>query len=186
MLGMIKLFYVFVNKDSQIQMNKTELKNIIVTKKTNGKFTCDEIGMTWQVSYVRFVVGEKVDFDSLEHFYWSILNSENNVSSGYVGELEWIDRVNISEWISHLKIESVEKHLLDEEVKSTLKEIDREEDNREEFERINKANLKIPEGVAECWMIEESKESRHPVGATWSIIAEYMDDFFYIERHWES
>jgi hypothetical protein len=167
-------------------MTQRELIKCIKNKEPKFNFDFDELGMTWQISYVRFVGGDKKQFNSIEYFYFSLIKSINNVTSNIFGSLEWKYKVDLLNWAANLEIEQIETKDFDIDLYEAFKELSENENKWEESERIDKSKIKIPNGLLNCWTIKETKELRHPVGLTWSKIVETAESFFYLERHWES
>ena len=167
-------------------MDSKKILSLFIEKKEAGKLEFDIIGDTWQVSYVRFTSGFKKNFDSTEHFYLSVIKSDKNPSYGYLNQAEWIDRVNWVEWCSGLNIEEVSLEEFKEDFLNAIQELKEAEKDWDEQQRIDINEIVIPEGLVRAWGIEETKDSKIPVGPTWSKLIETTDGYFYLERHWES
>ena len=84
-------------------MNKNTLLQIFKNQLSTFNFIYNELGMTWQVSYVWIAMASKENYQSIEHFYYASINSSNNTTSNYVGQAEWEERVSISDWINSKK-----------------------------------------------------------------------------------
>lgn len=179
----------YINKDVSSYCKKMTHQGLIYCIKHNNPnfdFDFDELGMTWQVSFVRLVGGDKNSYNSIEHFFFSLIKSGTNMTSSYIGQPEWKEKVNLIDWANGLKIEHVNNMDFNNELSSAYRELDEEEKNWEKTERINRSKINIPKDIVNCWSIEETKELRLPVGSTWSKIVETKEKYFYIERHWES
>ncbi|HLP51767.1 MAG TPA: hypothetical protein VK154_12855 [Chitinophagales bacterium] len=144
----------------------------------------DEIAFTWQVSFVRMVGGKKKDFCCIEQFYAACIMSPNNQTGRYVYESEWIERVDFAGWVDGLKIKMVDEADLHKDIQETLQELT--ENPAENGEGLEIDVVKLPEKVIRCFDIEESSMPRNPVGWNRAKLAETADDYFYLERHWES
>ncbi|QCE42758.1 hypothetical protein [Psychroserpens sp. NJDZ02] len=168
-------------------MQKNIIKHYFDKNQPNLNFEFDEIGMTWQVSFVRYVGASKTNFDSIEDFFYCLIKSGNNMTTNYVGKPEWKDSTNIENWIGNLDIIKLSKDSFQNEFNDAFRELDDEENNWEESERIDRTKIILPnDNIISCWRIEETADFRNPVGSTWSFIAESKNEFLYIERHWES
>ena len=165
-------------------MNQQKIFKLIKEDKEQGVFDFEVIADTWQISYVRFAGAEKKSFESVEHFYFSLMKSDMNPTSGYVNQAEWIERVDWNAWCQGLSINKVNEEEFRRDLKNAMEEI--KEAEPEQDRKFDDSRIKFPNEIINCWSIEESMESRHPVGATWSFLVETNNDFFYLERHWES
>ncbi len=109
------------------------------------------------------------------------------MTTSYVGKPEWKNSVNLTLWIDKLVIEELPNDRFQNEFNNAFIELDEEENNWEESERIDRTKIILPNNsILSCWKIEETDEYRNPVGSTWSFIAESDNEFLYLERHWES
>lgn len=167
-------------------MNSKALLSLFLEMKEPGKLEFDIIGNTWQASYVRFASGIRNDFDSSEHFYLSVIKSDKNPSYGYVGQAEWIERVNWIEWCSSLNIECASLTELKKEFESAIQELKEAKKDWDEHQQIEISIIIMPENIERAWSIEEMKDQKNPVGPTWSKLIETNDAYYYLERHWES
>ncbi len=168
-------------------MDKNKLRNIIQADNINSNFIYDELVMTWQISYVRFVCGEKSNFKGIEDFYWNLMRCNKYVNQICFlnNKQKWYKSIDKIVWLNCLYIEEVDAKLISEEIEEALIEIKEEEHNHEKKYKINH-NIKFPRKVLKCWNVRETKQSRLQYGLTWSLIAECENEYFYIERHWES
>ena len=169
-----------------IKMDAQKLLSLFLENKEAGKLECELIADTWQMSYIRIASGIRKHFDSPEHFFLSIIISDRNPSYGYINQNEWIDRVNWKEWCLGLKIEEVNLTELEKDIENALEELKTAEKELDENQRIEFTEIEIPENILQILIIEETKNPKNPVGATWSKLIEATDGYFYMERHWES
>jgi len=168
-------------------MDQNDLVKYSGLNEPNKEFSFDEVGMTWQVSFVRYVSAPICVFKSIEDFFICLIKYGNNMTTSYIGKPEWIETVNLIDWVEHLKIEKIPCEKFVDELDDAFRELDEEEHNWEESERIDRTIVKTPnDKILQCWKVEETDFLRNPVGATWSFIAQSNTDFFYLERHWES
>ena len=90
------------------------------------------------------------------------------------------------EWCSGLNIEEVSLEEFKEDFLNAIQELKEAEKDWDDQQRIEINEIVIPEGIVRAWGIEETKDSKTPVGSTWSKLIETTDGYFYLERHWES
>ncbi|MBS9773932.1 MAG: hypothetical protein KGV59_02075 [Tenacibaculum sp.] len=97
-------------------MNKNELKKIIETNPSNSIFTYNEFGRTVEMSYTRFVYGNKSDFKCIEDFYWRLLL---NPPKNAITDREWYI-LNKSNWIDNLNINKSKTEKMFDFIKNIL------------------------------------------------------------------
>lgn len=119
-------------------MNSQILRKLIQENISPGHLAFEEIGNTWQMSYVRFAGGNKKDFDSIEHFYLSLMKSDKNPNYGYINQPEWIDRVDWIEWCLGLEIQKISDTELEAELKNALEELKEADSAKQESFTYNK------------------------------------------------
>ncbi|MEC3906842.1 hypothetical protein VOI54_07415 [Tamlana sp. 2201CG12-4] len=165
--------------DNLIKLTENDLKT---------EFLFDELGMTWQISFIRMVGGSKFSFDSVEQFYLSLIRVVEMHTDLTYGLSLWQFQVDLNEWINGLKIEKIDISSFENNLKGALDEIEGYKNDWTEGDdpKFNKENIIKPEQIINYWKIEETVNPRLPVGPTDGFIAESNELYFYIEYHYES
>jgi hypothetical protein len=167
-------------------MDKSKLIDYIRNKKFNMNFKFDELGFTWGVSHIRLVGGDKLEFDSLEHFYFSSLHSEKCMESGIGIEEAWVNRTDLKEWANGLQIKDHSKENFYHGIKEALIEIDQYKEDWNDQQNFDRNNIHIPDNLIQCFLIEEPVEPRHIINTTCSFIAEFEESYFLHETNEQS
>lgn len=168
-----------MNIDNLIKLTDNDLKN---------EFIFDELGMTWQISFIRIVGGSKSTYNSLEQFYMSLIRvteMHNNTTYQYS---YWQYKVDLKSWCEGLLIEEIDKSTFKKDLNGALDEIEKYKNDWTEDDdpKFNKEKIIKPEHIINYWKIEETVNPRIQVGSTDGFIAEFYDSYFYIEYHCES
>jgi hypothetical protein len=74
----------------------------------------------------------------------------------------------------------------EEQVQKEICEARKEILENEQEEGFCLNNFYIAGSILNAYLVEETLEPRHRVGATWGYVFETDSAFFYLERHWES
>ncbi|MCE2996845.1 MAG: hypothetical protein ACK5RG_21815 [Cyclobacteriaceae bacterium] len=167
-------------------MEKGILIETINKNNYNLDFEVDEVGMTWGVSYVRFVIGDKLKFESIEHFFFSTLKSKGNITSMLGGGKTWTERADLTRWANGLTIESIDDLTVIKFIDSSIREINEHATNWTEETTVNTSTLNLPKTFDQCWFLRETVDTRHYINTTQIYLAVSADKYLYIEGHWES
>src|SRR3954471_7100750 len=119
-------------------MNIEMLEEYIDKNKYCLEFETDGVGFTWGISYIRLTVGQKSKFDNIEHFFFSALKSEKNITSGIFGGPSWEARTNIKEWAKGLQVVDVSIQDLLDFINNSIKEIT---ENLKDWENENSIEM---------------------------------------------
>ncbi len=167
-----------------------DINNLIEVTENDLKpeFLFDELGMTWQISFIRMVGGSKYSFDSVEQFYLSLIRVVEMHTDLTYGLSLWQFQVDLNEWINGLKIEKIDISSFENNLKEALDEIEEYKNDwtEEEDPKFDKKNITKPEQIINYWKIKETFNPRMPVGSTDGFMAEFNESYFYIEYHLES
>lgn len=152
------------------------------------EFIFDELGMTWQISFIRMVGGSKLIFDSVEQFYMSLIREVEMHNDLTYGLSLWQSSVELNEWINGLKIEEIDISSFEKDLKIALDEIEEYKDDWIEVNdpKFKREKIVEPEQVINYWKILESITPRMVTGLTNGFLAESNNSYFYIEYHYES
>ena len=167
-------------------MEKGILIETINKNNYNLDFDVDGVGMTWGVSYVRFVIGDKLKFESIEHFFFSTLKSKGNITSMLGGGKTWTQRADLTRWANGLTIESIDDSTVVNFIDSSIREINEHVTNWTEETTINTSTLNLPKTFDQCWFLRETVDTRHYINSTQIYLVVSADKYLYIEGHWES
>ncbi|MES2515649.1 MAG: hypothetical protein V4580_15950 [Bacteroidota bacterium] len=167
-------------------MNIDILKTHIHNNNYNLDFETDGIGMTWGVSYVRLAIGQKSKFENIEHFFYSTLKSNKNMTSGIYGSPTWEQRTTIKEWASKLKITDIKKEDLTQFIESSIKGINENLQHWSTENTINMRCLDSSKKYENCFLINETISPRHYINSTDTYLTNDESYYYYIEGHWES
>lgn len=161
---------------------------IIALNDYNSTFKFDELGMTWQVSFIRMVGGTKEQFSSAEQFYLSLIKVVDMKNDLTYGLSDWQNTVDLKAWCDALIIEEVVDYDFQKQVDEALKEIDqyKEDWTAADTPTFNFENISLPKEITSYWLIEETAHYRLPVGSTHAYLVETIDGYFYMEFHLES
>ena len=162
------------------------LVDFIKKESYNLDFELDGVGMTWGVSYIRFVIGNKMKFESLEHFFYSTLRSEGNMTSVVQGGETWEKRTDLRRWAIGLKVEPVLSENLVDLIRDSVREI---ADNLKHWtteNTVDVSQLILPDNFDSCWIIKETLYPRHYINTTETYLAVTNEKYYCIEGHWES
>jgi len=167
-------------------MEKIKINSIIKTEAYNTNFEFDKVGMTWGISYIRFTIGLKKNFNCLEQFFISAFKTENNLSSMMEGGKTWEERANFANWANGLKIEEIDTNQIKEFTKESIKDLDEFKNDWDINQRIDTSTLKLPKLIKKGWLIKETVDVRHFINTTVFYLANCGDTYLLIEGHWES
>ena len=149
-------------------------------------FDVDGVGMTWGISYVRFVIGDKLKFASIEHFFFSTLKSKANITSMLGGGKTWEERADLTRWANGLTIDSIDDSTVVNFIDSSIREVSEHARNWTEETTINTTTLNLPKTFDQCWFLRETVDTRHYINSTQIYLAVSADKYLYIEEHCES
>ena len=167
-------------------MNINILEKHIDNNNYNLDFETDGIGMTWGVSYVRLAIGQKSKFENIEHFFYSTLKSDKNMTSRIYGGPTWEQRTSIKEWASNLKITSIKDEALIQFIESSIKDINENLQYWSTENTINISSLDSSKKYEKCFLINETISPRHHINSTDTYLTNDESFYYYIEGHWES
>jgi hypothetical protein len=167
-------------------VKKETIEEYIDNDYWNFDFEHDGIGMTWGVSYIRLVVGEKSKFDNIEHFFFSSIKSDKNMTSGIFGGLAWEERTNIKKWTKNLIVPEILNEDLIKFIESSVIGIN---ENLKYWANENSIDISLLDSskkFEKCLLIKETFSPRHYINTTNTYLTYDRDNYFYIEGHWES
>jgi hypothetical protein len=167
-------------------MNLERLEKYIDTNNFNLGFETDGVGMTWGVSYIRFTVGDKSKFDSIEHFFFSTLKSDKNQTSGIYGQPTWTDRTNLKEWAKNLKIKEVKNEELTQFIIASIKDIEENLKYWIKENSIDSSVLNASKKYGKCLLVNETISPRHYINSTDTYLTDDETKYYCFEGHWES
>lgn len=167
-------------------MDKEVLLETINRNEYKLDFDVDGVGMTWGISYIRFVIGDKLKFNNLEHFLFSTIKSANNKTSRLAGGKTWEERADLTRWTNGLTIEAIQGSTVIDFIDSSIKEIGYHATDWDEENTINTLTLKLPTMFEQCWLLKETLDTRHYINSTEMYLAISVDKYVYVEGHWES
>ncbi|MEP1487914.1 MAG: hypothetical protein ABJK28_05770 [Algibacter sp.] len=169
-------------------MNISNILKIIDDHNFETNFLFDELGYTWQASYIRIIGGTKKIYKSAEYFYLSIIKApEVNANLTY-GLAYWPYRFHLEEWAVGLIIEKINTSDFEEDLKKSLDEIELYKNDwiKENTQKFNQDKIIKPQEIINYWKIEETIYPRIKTGGTIGLLAEFRDSYFYFEHHIES
>ncbi|MFD2943207.1 hypothetical protein [Flavobacterium notoginsengisoli] len=167
-------------------MNIEQLVKYISQNNYNLDFETDGIGMTWGVSYVRLTIGLKSKFENIEHFFFSTLNSDQNMTSGPLGGPIWSERTDLKEWANNLKISEVKKEVIVQFIEASKTEI---QENLKYWiveNTLEAIFLDTSKEYEECLLINETLSPRHYINTTDIYLATDKYNYYLFEGHYES
>lgn len=167
-------------------MNLEILEKYVGSNNYHLDFLTDGIGMTWGVSYVRLTVGEKRKFDNIEHFFFSTIMSEKNMTSGIYGQPTWINKVDLKEWAKKLKVKEIDKEEITQFINLSLNEIKENEKYWPDENTIDISFLDVTKEYNKPLLINETIFPRHYINTTDIYLTSDYDYYYYFEGHWES
>ena len=167
-------------------MKKERLLDIIKSGLYNTDFEVDGVGMTWGVSYVRFVIGQKSNYNDVEHFFYSTIKSNRNMTSMVQGGQSWDKRVDIEKWALGLTFESIPNLSFISFIESSIKEINANLHDWTEENTIDISKLTFPNQFDNCLILRETTYPRHIINSTQTYLGETPNKYYCVEGHWES
>ncbi len=167
-------------------MNLEQLEKYIVDNNYSIDFETDGIGYTWGVSYVRLTIGLKSKFENIEHFFFSTLNSDQNMTSGIAAGSTWLEKTDLKEWASNLNIAEIKKENIIQFIEAEKKEIQENLKYWAEENTIETSFLDSSKEYEECLHIKETFSPRHYINTTDIYLAMDKHNYYYFEGHYES
>jgi hypothetical protein len=167
-------------------MNLQKLEKYIDSNNYNLDFETDGIGMTWGVSYVRLVIGLKSKFENMEHFFLSTIKSDENMTSGVLGQPTWIERTDLKEWAINLKITKVKNEDIVQFIEASKTEIKENLKYWETENSIETSFLDPSKEYEECLLINETFSPRHYINTTDTYLAIDKHNYYCFIGHYES
>ena len=149
-------------------------------------FEEDGIGMTWGVSYFRFVIGDKSKFRNIEQFFLSTLKSKNNWTSGIYGQPKWIESVDLINWTRNLKQQNVGKIELNAFVKYSVENYQENLKYWEKENTINISKFKENTNFKKVLKITETIFPRHIINSTEIYLTESDEKYYLYEGNDQS
>ena len=160
------------------------LKSLESSNTQSLEFALNESTPTWQMSHVWLICGIQNVWRSLEEFYLAGILKHSPFKQGHVNQPDWSERVKLLDWCRGLEIENIPVNNMLSAIESARAEALENKDEWEESFKID--NFKINSEIRESWNIKETITPRFEVGATLGQICKTSNEFYYLERHWES
>lgn len=170
-------------------MNREKLLQEVEKSDFRSDFLFDELGMTWQISFIRMVGGDKAAYRSAAHFYLSLIKAVEMHTHLAYGLSHWQFNVDLKTWSNGLVIERIDGAIFQKQLEEALVEIKTyENDWTGADEPIFFYNniINPEEEPINYWKVEETVNPRLPVGPTYGYLAEFNTSYFYLEYHLES
>jgi len=149
-------------------------------------FETDGIGLTWGISYARFVTGERAKFQSIEHFFYCAVKSPQNMSSSIAGGLSWEERVDMEAWITGLTVKSATPESMLSQMKNALVEIANHLHHWTQENTLETSTIVVPKDFRHCYLVHETVQPRCYINTTQVYLGERDSLFYMLEEHWES
>lgn len=167
-------------------MNLKNLESYIDAKNYNLDFETDGIGWTWGVSYVRLTVGQKSKFETLEHFFFSTIMSNKNITSSINGKLNWIDNTDLKEWAKNLNVRQIKPEELNLFIVSSLHDINENLKYWTAENCIDTSFLDASKEYDNCFLVNETISPRNYINTTDVYLTSDNNHYYCFEGHWES
>lgn len=167
-------------------MNLERLEKHIDKNNYNLDFETDGIGMTWGVSYVRLTIGLKSKFENMEHFFFSTLKSDKNMTSGVSSGPTWLERTDLKEWALNLKTTEIKKENILQFIEASKIEIQENLKYWTAENTIETSFLDTSKEYEDCLLIKETFSPRHYINTTDIYLAIDKDNYYCFEGHYES
>lgn len=161
------------------------LLNCVETGHYNTDFTVNGYCFTWGVSHVKFVIGDRKKYPTIEYFFYSIIK-EGNLTSGIGDGTTWADRVDLREWFGGLTIKEIKDFQLTNFIIDCIAEIEQYLKYSEEDNTIKTSEIIVPEHIQQCWLVNETTSPRNHINTTDIYLGVTEHEFYYAESHWES
>ena len=167
-----------MNKDSLIE----EFKQIAQCK----KFEYDKTGMTWGISHVRFVLGKRSNFNSIEDFFKEIMLNEKTLKLAELNNVRWEKNIDFTEWIKGLELSSANFGILKSWIKGSLDDVEEYSNDWIDYLPFKINDFHLPINCKNVIQIKETIFPRFAINTYTGFICENEEFYFFFEDQIES